>query len=228
MIDFNIERAVTPAASESCYATSVDPVRAQSARVLSSLLAFAGMGADAGPTATALLQQFGTVGAVMHAPSEVLQREFALPVEAIGVMAASLAVHRATLRERLPKKLKIASGSALRSFLSEALTHRKEEVLLCLFLDNDYQLLATEEIATGTVNRCPVTVRQIVERALKHGASAVILAHNHPSGRIDPSADDEIMTQTLKQTLGALDIDLVEHVIVGDGIFSILSQTAYA
>jgi DNA repair protein RadC len=211
---------ITPAAA--------DAHSAQSERVLSSLLAYAGLGPEAGETAASLLARFGTLGAVMHAPAEVLKREFRLPFNVVAVMGAVLAVHRAALREELPRRLKIDSGDALRTFLHGELRHRREEALLGLFLDNDFQLIEVEELAVGSVNRCPVTVRQIVERALAHGASAVILAHNHPSGRVAPSDEDVDLTRTLQTTLANLDVELVEHVIVGDGTYSMLSQQSWA
>jgi DNA repair protein RadC len=200
----------------------------QPARVLSSLLAYAGLGPDAPETASRLLERFGSLGAVMRASADTLKRDFHLPFNVVAVMGAVLAVHRAALRERLPQRLKIDSSAALRTFLREELGHRREEVLLGLFLDNDFRLIDVEEIAVGSVNRCPVTVRQIVERALAHGASAVILAHNHPSGRVQPSEIDVTTTRALQSTLAHLDVELVEHVIVGDGTYSILSDQAYA
>lgn len=220
---------MTFAAAFAATAPQSTPVAAgayssQSQRVLSSLLAYAGLGPEAGETAASLLGRFGTLAAVMRAPAEILKRDFHLPFSVVAVMGAVLAVHRAALREDLPRRLKIASGDALQTFLRGELQHRREEALLGLFLDNDFQLIEVEELAVGSVNRCPVTVRQIVERALAHGASAVILAHNHPSGRVAPSDEDLDLTRTLQATLANLDIELVEHVIVGDGTYSMLSQ----
>ena len=216
------------AATSPQIATAAATHSPQSERILGGLLAYAGLGPQAGDTAASLLRRFGTLGAVLHAPAEVLKREFQLPFNVVAVMGAVLAIHTATLREDLPQRLKIDSGEALRNFLRGELRHRREEALLGLFLDNDFQLMEVEELAVGSVNRCPVTVRQIVERALAHGASAVILAHNHPSGRVEPSDGDQDLTRTLQATLANLDIELVEHVIVGDGTYSMLSRQRYA
>ncbi|MEO1091385.1 MAG: JAB domain-containing protein [Pseudomonadota bacterium] len=191
-------------------------------RVLGTLLSYAGVSGDAGEMAARLLGRFGSLGAVLRATPGDLKRD--LPTAAVAVMKATLAVHRATLRERLPERVRIDSPDALMDFLADELRYRKDEAVLGLFLDADLRLVAVEVLAVGTVDRCPLTVREVVGRCMEHQAAAMIMAHNHPSGRLSPSDIDEVMTRKLQSTLAALDIDLLEHVIVGDGVYSIMQQ----
>ena len=86
-----------------------------------------------------------------------------------------------------------------------------------LFLDVQNRLLAMEELFRGTLTQTSVYPREVVLRALHHQASAVVLAHNHPSGSVQPSRADEALTQTLKTTLALIDVRVLDHVIVAPG-----------
>ena len=90
-----------------------------------------------------------------------------------------------------------------------------------LFLDAQNRLIAAEEMFRGTLRQTSVYPREVVKRALQHNAGAVIFAHNHPSGVAEPSRTDEILTETLKNTLSLVDVKVHDHLIVAGGtIFS--------
>jgi DNA repair protein RadC len=90
-----------------------------------------------------------------------------------------------------------------------------------LFLDGRNQLIESETLKTGTVNRAVVFPRKIVERALYHHAVSVIVAHNHPSGALEPSVEDKDVTRSIKNALQTVDISLLDHIIIGgNGYFS--------
>jgi DNA repair protein RadC len=86
-----------------------------------------------------------------------------------------------------------------------------------LFLDVQNRLLEMEELFRGTLSQTSVYPREVVKRALHHGAAAVVLAHNHPSGSVQPSRADEALTQTLKAALALVDVRVLDHVIIGQG-----------
>ena len=86
-----------------------------------------------------------------------------------------------------------------------------------LFLDSQHRLLAMEELFRGTLNQTSVYPREVVQRALHHHAAAVVLAHNHPSGDVEPSRADEALTQTLKAALALVDVRVLDHIVVGPG-----------
>ncbi|MFH1867968.1 MAG: JAB domain-containing protein, partial [Candidatus Omnitrophota bacterium] len=96
-----------------------------------------------------------------------------------------------------------------------------DEEFCMLFLDGRNQLIEIETLKTGTVNRAVVFPRKIVERALYHHAVSVIVAHNHPSGALEPSSEDKDITRAIKNALKTVDIALLDHVIIGgNGFFS--------
>lgn len=91
------------------------------------------------------------------------------------------------------------------------------EQFVVLFLDNQLRLIDADTVAVGTINQCTVYPREVVRAVLQHGAAAVILLHNHPSGRAESSAADRSLTVHIKTTLGLLDVRLIDHLIVARG-----------
>jgi len=83
-----------------------------------------------------------------------------------------------------------------------------------LWLDVRHQLIAAECLSVGTLTRTVVYPREIIKRALKHNAAAVIFAHNHPSGNAKPSATDHALTEELKIALHLIDVRLCDHIVV--------------
>jgi len=91
------------------------------------------------------------------------------------------------------------------------------EEMRALFLDSANHLLADETLSTGTVNHVPVYVREVIERSLAARATAIILAHNHPSGKVEPSDEDIQMTNQINESMSLVGITLHDHIIVGKG-----------
>ncbi|MGV8294009.1 JAB domain-containing protein, partial [Pseudomonas aeruginosa] len=77
----------------------------------------------------------------------------------------------------------------------------EREVFMVLFLDNQHRLIAHERLFTGTINHTQVHPREVIKAALKYNAAAIVLSHNHPSGRAEPSHADRLLTDHLKQAL---------------------------
>lgn len=110
-----------------------------------------------------------------------------------------------------------ANPQSVRHYLRLALATEKNEVFAVLFLDNQHRLLAFEPLFQGTVDSAAVYPRCVLQRALAHNCSAVILVHNHPSGCTQPSSKDEALTRELKKLLELVQVRVLDHFIVGDG-----------
>lgn len=132
-------------------------------------------------------------------------------------LAATLELARRALAGPLKLKDALASPQAVRDWLRLSLGNLPHEVFVALWLDAQNRLIASEELFRGTLTQTSVYPREVVKRALAHNAAAVILAHNHPSGLAEPSRADEVLTSTLKQALGLMDIKLLDHFIVTRG-----------
>lgn len=109
----------------------------------------------------------------------------------------------------------ISSPRVAASFLTTMYAGLEHEVFGVLFLNTRHQFIAYEAMFRGTIDGASVHPREVVKAALKHNAAAVILAHNHPSGVLDPSNADEAITRRLADALALIDVQVMDHVIVG-------------
>ncbi|GAB4088517.1 hypothetical protein GCM10028785_11860 [Hydrogenophaga soli] len=137
-----------------------------------------------------------------------------MPAHEQAVVNAALAILGQRLRTRGPL---FECPQSVRNYLALALGDRPHEVFAVLFLDSQHRLLAFEEMFRGTVTQTSVYPREVVIRALHHGASAVVLAHNHPSGSLQPSAADRQLTLTLKNALALVEVKVLDHFVVSAG-----------
>jgi DNA repair protein RadC len=170
---------------------------------------------DVKPLAKTLVARFGSFAEVIAAP-----RERILEVEGMSEGAATQLkiVEAAALRlskTRVLGRPVLSSWAALIDYCAAAMARSPTEEFRVLFLDRKNALIADEVQSTGTVDHTPVYPREIVKRALELGASALILAHNHPSGDPSPSRADIEMTRDVVDAAKALKIAVHDHVIVG-------------
>ena len=170
---------------------------------------------DTKPLAKVLIQHFHSFAAVISAPPKDLARVEGVGEAAIAaikfVHAAALRLHRANVYDRPV----LAGWQALVDYLHADMAHLARERFRVLFLDSRNVLIADEAMSDGTVNQTAVHVREIVHRALDHGATAIILVHNHPSGDPKPSRDDIQLTNQIRDATRVLGIVLHDHVIIG-------------
>jgi DNA repair protein RadC len=121
-------------------------------------------------------------------------------------------------------QLKSARESAehLRAFLSN---HPKDqEHFVAVFMNSQNQIISTEVISTGSLATAAVFPREIVKRLLALEAGAIIVGHNHPSGETTPSNSDRALTKKLQRGLEAIDVSLLDHLVIGDGFYSFSDQ----
>ena len=134
-----------------------------------------------------------------------------------GKLLIALELVRRALREKLTRDTTLSSPTAVRDYLRLHFVGKEHEVFVVLFLDAQNRVLETEDLFRGTLTQTSVYPREVVKRALKHNAAAVILAHNHPSGVAEPSRSDEALTSALKQALALVDVKVLDHFVVGNG-----------
>ena len=92
-------------------------------------------------------------------------------------------------------------------------------------MDNAHRFIHFEELFHGSINEAAIYPRELIRQVYEHNAAAVILAHNHPSGIAEPSEADKRITQEIKSILSAIDVRLLDHIIIGEGaITSFASQ----
>jgi DNA repair protein RadC len=160
---------------------------------------------------------FDGLAGLLHATADDLKRVKGLGPAKRAELVAVLELARRAMAQQLKERTVFATPDAVKHFLQLHLSARPHEVFAVLFLDVQNRLLALEELFRGTLTQTSVYPREVVLRALHHSASAVVLAHNHPSGTAHPSRADEALTQTLKAALALVDVRVLDHVIVAQG-----------
>jgi DNA repair protein RadC len=122
---------------------------------------------------------------------------------------------RQVVDRRIQRGASFKDPSVSRGYFQGKLAGLEREVFAAAFLDTRHRLIEYAELFQGTVDGAEVHPREVVRLALVHNAAAVIVAHNHPSGDVEPSAADRAVTIRLKQALALVDVRLLDHVIVG-------------
>ena len=188
------------------------------AELLAVLLGSGVRGRSALELARALISEFGSLRMLLNAERERLTRQRGIGPARYAILNAALELARRHFREALRIGPALAGPEATRSFLLAQLRDRPSEVFCCLYLDNRHRLIAFEELFRGTIDRAGVHPREVLRQTLLHNAAALILAHNHPSGVLEPSQADELITRRLKEALALLDVRVLDHFIIGDGL----------
>ncbi|MFO1245047.1 MAG: DNA repair protein RadC [Ramlibacter sp.] len=165
-----------------------------------------------------LLDGFGGLAGLLNTSADDLKRIKGLggPAKRAELVAV-LELARRAVAQRLKEREVFSTPGAVKHYLQLHLAAKGHEVFAVLFLDAQNRLVALEELFRGTLTQTSVYPREVVLRALHHQAASVVLAHNHPSGTVQPSRADEALTQTLKAALALVDVRVLDHVIVGAG-----------
>ena len=165
-----------------------------------------------------LLDTFGGIAGLLQTGVDDLRQVKGLGGPAKRAeLTAVLELARRAMAERLRERTVFDSPAAVSQYLQLHIASRPHEVFAALFLDAQHRLIAMEELFRGTLSQTSVYPREVVVRALHHHAAAVILAHNHPSGGVEPSRADEALTQTLKAALALVDVRVLDHIVVARG-----------
>jgi DNA repair protein RadC len=181
-------------------------------------------GQNAVDLARALLGRCGSLRELLTADREALCTHRGVGPARYALLQAALELVRRHHLETLRAGPPLTSPRVARDYLVAQLRDRDHEVFCCLYLDNRHRLLGFEELFRGTIDGASVHPREVVKRALTRRAAAVILVHNHPSGVAEPSQADEVITARLRDALALVDIRVVDHLIVGDGICVSLAE----
>lgn len=160
---------------------------------------------------------FGGIAGLLHATAQDLARIKGLGPAKRAELVAVLELARRALAEQLRERTALHSPDDVKHYLQLHLAAKSHEVFAVVFLDAQHRLLALEELFRGSLSQTSVYPREVVIRALHHQAAAVVLAHNHPSGSVEPSRADEAITHALKAALALVDVRVLDHVIVAPG-----------
>lgn len=119
-----------------------------------------------------------------------------------------------------PQKASVGNPEDIVRLCMERMRYFKEEHFFALLLDTKGKVIEEVEVSVGDLNSAPVHPREVFRQAVRRSAAAVALVHNHPSGDPSPSREDTEITARLQDTAEILGIQLVDHIIIGDGIYT--------
>jgi len=186
------------------------------AELIAVLLGSGLPGKDAIALGRELLGQAGGLGALLADPTRTVRLRGIGPAKRARLLAA-LELARRALGEQLKEAPALGNPRDSGDYLRAQLKYLPYEVFACLFLDNRHKVLAFEELFRGTIDAASVHPREVVGACLRHNASAVILAHNHPSGVAEPSAADRAITRQLRDALELIGVRVLDHLVIGSG-----------
>jgi len=146
------------------------------------------------------------------------------PAKATSILAA-IELGKRVLQSRPPEKTVVDDPSVAAAALSHELMWQSQERFAVLFLDIKHRILGMKVITIGTATETLAHPRDIFREVLRHGATRVIIAHNHPSGNLEPSQEDIHLTRQLLEAANLLGVPILDHLILGNGDFSSLRQT---
>jgi len=164
-----------------------------------------------------LLERFGTIGNFLTADREESLEQLGIGPVRLLVLQAALELARRQYFDQLqvgPVRPDTETANRYRQMRLRDLPY---EVFCCLHLDARHRLITFDELFRGTIDHAHVHVGEVARQVLLRNSASVIFAHNHPSGVPAPSNADIEITQRLRRALRELDVQVVDHVVVGDG-----------
>ena len=178
---------------------------------------------DVKPTAKALVRQFGNLRGILDASVEELRQ-----VNGIGsYTAAALKIIRSAATLYLQQSAEVIESLAdpdrLSAFWRMRIGALRDEVFEVGYVDSGHRLLrdGVERLEEGTTDRAMVYPRRVVEAALRRGAAALVLAHNHPNGNVQPSEQDKALTRAVVLAAETVHLKIIDHLIISpDEVFS--------
>ncbi|MFH1379682.1 MAG: DNA repair protein RadC [bacterium] len=171
---------------------------------------------DVKPLAKKLVKEFGSISGVLDAPKEALSA-----VQGIGeVTISSIIFFRSLLEHYLKEKAQdtawLPSTKHTQEFLNACFKGLKIEIFKVIFLNNRNHMISERTVHTGTVDRSAVYPREIIYEAMKIGSTRLIIAHNHPSGGLEPSDADKKITHDLVCAAVPLGIEVLDHIVISN------------
>lgn len=182
---------------------------------------------DTNPIAHALLQHFGSLFQVLEASPEELMQVSGIKEHSAVLLHLINQMGRFYLVDKAQRERVLPTIEDCARYLQPYFYGRTNETVFLLCLDAKCKALCCKEVGEGSVNSAGISVRRIVEIALREGATTVVLAHNHPSGIAIPSPEDIQTTRRVAAALQSVEIHLADHIVMADDDYVSMVQSGY-
>ncbi len=187
----------------------------QDYEIIELLLTFVKQRMDTKPLAKQLIKKYGTIEEILKADIKDLKE-----TEGVGDITAVFLnfigdIAACSFKDKAEKqKISFRNKNQLISYLRNDIGFSKNEEFKVLFLNSVNEIIETEILFTGTIDKSAVYPRKILERALYHNARSIVFVHNHPSGNVSPSQKDIELTEEMKRFFKIVDINVLDHIII--------------
>lgn len=194
------------------------------AELLAILLRTGVPGENAVQVGQRLLQTLGGLNGLQRIPFEELCRQHGVGEAKAAQIKAAIELGRRLALENEDVRPTISSPMDAAALIQYEMSGLEQEHLRVLLLDTRNHLLGIDEVYRGSVNSAQVRIAEVFRGAVRRNATAIIVAHNHPSGDPTPSPEDVALTRALAQAGRLLDIELLDHLVIGSGRFVSLKE----
>jgi DNA repair protein RadC len=189
------------------------------AELLAILLRNGIPGKDAVTLSREVLQRCGGLRGLLSVGQDNLQKVKGLGPAKIAMLLAVFEIAKRQLRENILDKHVLHDPEAVLEYLYASMRDLKKEIFKVIFLDKGNRILDDMDLFEGTIDQTAVHPREVIKAALERHATGIVLVHNHPSGRVQPSQEDRVLTVKLQTTCSAIGIQVLDHLIIGDNQF---------
>jgi len=173
--------------------------------------------------ANRLLREYGEKGIVYQKDPKIIEKDLKIPLIKACQIVACFELGRRFYQKKPGASITIRNAKQAYSHLKDMGTLRKEQIR-CLYLNVHYQLIHDEVISIGTPDASLLQIKEIFRPALEYSAAAIIIAHNHPSGVLKANKADLEITERIKEAGNLLDIEVLDHLVIGKNKFISLIQ----
>lgn len=170
------------------------------------------------------LAEYGGLSGLLSCDAATFCKGHGLGSARYTLLQAALEISRRHVYAQVEKVDVLTTPGDVREYLSLHLTGLEHEVFSGLFLDNRHRVIEYRELFRGTIDSAAVYPREVVKCCLASNAAAVIFAHNHPSGVAEPSDTDVRLTRKLTDALALIDVRVLDHLIIGQGVQTSLAE----
>jgi len=165
------------------------------------------------------IRRFKSLRGVLEAPPEELQQiEGIGPHSTFGIKLVQ-EVAREFLKEKIIDKSVYQSAEEIFDYLYHSMRDLKKEVFKVIYLNSQNQIIETEDLFEGTLDKSFISPREVMEQAIKYNAVSLIFVHNHPAGNPTPSLSDKELTKDLLYAASIMQIKVLDHIIIGNNTY---------
>jgi len=196
---------------------ALGPQALSNAELIAILLRVGVTGENAVQVGQRLLNEFGGLRGLHRAPFKELMDQYGLGEAKASQIKAAIELGRRLSLESPEERAAINSPADAAALVQYEMSALEQEHLRVILLDRRNRVMETVEVYKGSVNSSQIRVGEVFKEAIRKNASALIVIHNHPSGDPTPSPDDVTVTRAIVQAGKLLDVEVLDHLVIGQG-----------